>query len=52
MGQTNEFAHRMSRKTIKLVDTSGNPVAGKEVALKQTNHISSYLAAAFLMQSK
>jgi len=38
MGQTNEFAHRMARKTIKLVDTSGNPVAGKEVALKQTNH--------------
>ncbi|ULT54954.1 endo-1,4-beta-xylanase [Neobacillus drentensis] len=38
MGQTNEFAHRMARKTIQLVDTSGNPVAGKKVALKQTNH--------------
>jgi endo-1,4-beta-xylanase len=38
MGQKNEFAHRMARKTIKLVDASGNPVAGKEVALKQTNH--------------
>ncbi|MCM3728416.1 endo-1,4-beta-xylanase [Neobacillus cucumis] len=38
MGQTNEFAHRMANKTIRLVDVSGNPVAGKEVALKQTNH--------------
>jgi endo-1,4-beta-xylanase len=38
MGQTNEFAHRMASKTIKLVDASGDPVAGKEVALKQTNH--------------
>jgi len=38
MGQRNEFAHRMANKTIKLVDSSGNPVAGKEVALKQTNH--------------
>lgn len=38
MGQTNEFAHRMTNKTIKLVDASGNPIAGKEVAFKQTNH--------------
>ncbi|MRH43568.1 1,4-beta-xylanase [Aquibacillus halophilus] len=38
MGQTNEYAHRKANKTIKLVDASGNPVAGKEVGLKQTNH--------------
>lgn len=38
MGQTNEFAHRMARKTIKLVDASGNPVKGKEVSLRQKNH--------------
>lgn len=36
--QTNQLAHRMASKTIKLVDGSGNPVAGREVALKQTNH--------------
>ncbi|ULT59496.1 hypothetical protein L1999_13635 [Neobacillus drentensis] len=38
MGQTNEFAHRMARKTIKLVDESGNPVKGKEVSLRLVNH--------------
>lgn len=38
MGQTNELAHRMASKTIKLTDGSGNPVAGKEVQIKQTNH--------------
>jgi len=38
MSKMNEYAHRMASKTIKLVDASGNPVAGKEVALKQTNH--------------
>jgi endo-1,4-beta-xylanase len=38
MGQSNQFAHRLASKTIKLVDASGVPVAGKEVALKQTNH--------------
>jgi endo-1,4-beta-xylanase len=38
MGQTNELAHRLARKTIKLVDSSGNPVKGKEVSLRQTNH--------------
>ncbi|MEH7178596.1 endo-1,4-beta-xylanase [Neobacillus vireti] len=38
MGQTNEFAHRMASKTIKLVDSSGYPVGRKEVELKQTNH--------------
>jgi hypothetical protein len=38
MSQTNELAHRMASKTIKLVDASGDPIAGKEVALKQTNH--------------
>ena len=38
MGQTNEFAHRMARKTLKLVDASGNPVTGKEVSISQTNH--------------
>ncbi|MDC3418403.1 endo-1,4-beta-xylanase [Aquibacillus salsiterrae] len=38
MGQTNEFSHRMAAKTIKLLDSSGNPIAGKKVELKQTNH--------------
>ncbi|MBT2655846.1 endo-1,4-beta-xylanase [Bacillus sp. ISL-18] len=38
MGQTNEFAHRMARKTIKLVDESGNPVKGKDVSLRLVNH--------------
>lgn len=38
MGQTNEFAHRMARKTIKLVDESGSPVKGKEVSLRLVNH--------------
>ncbi|MBU9710199.1 endo-1,4-beta-xylanase [Evansella tamaricis] len=38
MEQTNELAHRMGLKTIKLVDAAGNPVAGKEVVVKQTNH--------------
>src|SRR5690554_4487847 len=37
MGQTNEFAHRIANKTIKLEDASGNAVAGKEVTFKQTN---------------
>ncbi|MGP4039026.1 endo-1,4-beta-xylanase [Gracilibacillus sp. D59] len=38
MGQTNKLAHRMASKTIKLVDKTGNPVVGKNVELKQTNH--------------
>ncbi|RKQ32697.1 endo-1,4-beta-xylanase [Oceanobacillus halophilus] len=38
MGQTNQLAHRMATKTINLVDASGNPIAGKEVTFKQTNH--------------
>ncbi|WP_078549725.1 endo-1,4-beta-xylanase [Litchfieldia alkalitelluris] len=38
MGQTNQLAHRMALKTINLVDASGNPVSGKEVTFKQTNH--------------
>src|SRR5690554_805586 len=38
MGQTNEFKHRMANKTIKLVDATGAPVVGKEVAFKLTNH--------------
>ncbi|MBM7571666.1 endo-1,4-beta-xylanase [Aquibacillus albus] len=38
MGKTNGLEHRMASKTIKLVDVSGNPVAGKEVSLNQTNH--------------
>lgn len=38
MELTNDYAHRMASKTIRLVDASGNPVRGKEVALKQTNH--------------
>lgn len=38
MGNPNEFAHRKAIKTIRLVDVSGNPVAGKEVGLKLTNH--------------
>ncbi|WP_309122261.1 endo-1,4-beta-xylanase [Paenibacillus sp.] len=38
MGRQPEFAHRMSNKTIKLVDGAGNPVAGTEVTIRQTNH--------------
>jgi endo-1,4-beta-xylanase len=38
MNLTNELAHRMANKTIKLVDASGVPVVGKEVTIKQTNH--------------
>lgn len=38
MLQSNQLAHRMANKTIKLVDGSGNPVAGREVTLQQTNH--------------
>lgn len=38
MVQTDKLAHRLARKTIKLVDAAGNPVKGKEVLLKQTNH--------------
>lgn len=36
--QNNELAHRMASSTIKLIDGSGNPVAGQEVTLRQTNH--------------
>lgn len=36
--QKNELAHRMASSTIKLVDGAGNPVAGQEVTLRQTNH--------------
>ncbi len=36
--QNNELAHRMASSTIKLVDGAGNPVAGQEVTLRQTNH--------------
>jgi len=38
MRQTNELNHRMGSKTMKLVDASGNPLAGKEVVFNQTNH--------------
>jgi len=38
MVQTNEFAHRRTSKTIKLVDAKGYPVAGKEIELNLTNH--------------
>lgn len=38
MLQKNELAHRMATKTIKLVDATGNPVSGKEVAIHQSNH--------------
>jgi endo-1,4-beta-xylanase len=38
MVQKNELAHRLAQKTIKLLDASGNPVKGKEVLLRQTNH--------------
>ncbi|GIP47857.1 beta-xylanase [Paenibacillus sp. J53TS2] len=36
--QKNPLSHRMASKTIQLVDASGNPVTGKEVAIHQTNH--------------
>ncbi|MGD7045660.1 endo-1,4-beta-xylanase [Jeotgalibacillus proteolyticus] len=38
MGHAHELKHRMANKTIKLVDAAGQPVAGKEVEIKQTNH--------------
>ncbi|MCT2535415.1 endo-1,4-beta-xylanase [Aquibacillus koreensis] len=38
MGQINELQHRMGKKTIKLVDASGNPVVDQEVSLTHTNH--------------
>ncbi|WP_202171346.1 endo-1,4-beta-xylanase [Bacillus sp. USDA818B3_A] len=38
MAKMEELKHRVASKTIKLVDGSGNPIAGKEIALKQTNH--------------
>ncbi|WP_138419409.1 endo-1,4-beta-xylanase [Aquibacillus sediminis] len=38
MGRTNQLAHRMARKTMKLVDVTGNPVSRKEVTFTQTNH--------------
>lgn len=38
MPNTNPWSHRMAKKTIKLVDAAGNPLAGKEVAFRQTNH--------------
>ncbi|WP_332631667.1 endo-1,4-beta-xylanase [Halalkalibacter flavus] len=34
----NNLAHRKTNKTIKLIDETGNPIAGKKVSLKQTNH--------------
>ncbi|MFC4387923.1 endo-1,4-beta-xylanase [Gracilibacillus marinus] len=38
MSKVNMLAHRMATKAIQLVDASGNPVVGKEVEMKQTNH--------------
>jgi endo-1,4-beta-xylanase len=38
MSKVNTLAHRMATKAIQLVDASGNPVVGKEVEMKQTNH--------------
>lgn len=38
MTKYTQFAHRMTKKTIQLVDASGHPVAGKEISFKQTNH--------------
>ncbi|WP_123042497.1 endo-1,4-beta-xylanase [Cohnella candidum] len=38
MPNANQWAHRMTKKTIKLVDAAGNPVARKEVAFRQTHH--------------
>lgn len=34
----NPLAHRMADKTVQLVTRSGDPVAGKEVTIQQTNH--------------
>ncbi|WP_027086912.1 endo-1,4-beta-xylanase [Cohnella panacarvi] len=36
--QKNELAHRMADSSIKLVDGAGNPIAGQEITLRQTNH--------------
>lgn len=33
-----KLKHRMASKKIRLVDASGNPVANRQVTLKQTNH--------------
>ena len=38
MSRAKDLAHRMGNQTIKLVDVSGEAVAGKEVVVKQTNH--------------
>lgn len=38
MNKSKDLAHRMARKTLQLVDTSGKPLAGKEVKLNLTNH--------------
>lgn len=38
MLQKNDLAHRKANKTLKLVDATGNPIAGKEVAVHQTSH--------------
>lgn len=33
-----KIAHRVVKKDIKIVDGSGNPVKGKEIKVRQTNH--------------
>lgn len=38
MGCAKNFAHRKGNQTIKLVDISGEAVAGKEVVFQQTSH--------------
>ncbi|WP_071394218.1 endo-1,4-beta-xylanase [Bacillus tuaregi] len=38
MVHTIGLSHRMAHKTIILVDALGNPVVGKDVTFKQTNH--------------
>jgi len=38
MVQTKDLAHRKASKTLRLVDASGNAIAGKEVTIQQTNH--------------
>ena len=47
----NPLAHRMADKTVQLVTRSGDPVAGKEVTIQQTNH-KFLFGCVFLMLSR
>lgn len=38
MGEENDFVHRLGKKTMKLVDSTGNPISGKDIRIKLTKH--------------